>query len=262
MVTFDSDPPGADVLVDGKLVGRTPAKVPLLAKTEHYVEFVMVGFEREVRAISASVGVGWLLIDIVPGIFLGFLPLIVDAAAGSWRGLDEESVQVRLRQTTAPIAANPAPVSPVSPVPPPPDPRPAPGTGPVVAVFDIEDSAGLLEPAESSQLTDYLAARVAATAGFRVVPRAQLRASLSEAKSEGYASCFDEACQIELGRALAAEKSLSTKLLRVGTSCAIVVSLFDLRTETAEKAATVRTDCSEAALLGAVDQIAAQLAPR
>jgi hypothetical protein len=150
---------------------------------------------------------------------------------------------------------------------PPPPPRPAPAVGAtkgktfIVAVFDVEDAASRFKEKTLSQLTDYLAARIT-EAGYRVVPRNQLRARLVEEKKEGYKTCFDETCQIELGKAVAAQKSLSTKLLQVGTSCAISSTLFDLKTETTERAASVRTDCSENGLMEGLEKIARQLATK
>lgn len=134
------------------------------------------------------------------------------------------------------------------------------GPRPVVAVFDLEDSASLLPAAQSTQLTTYFASRLAERAGFRLVPRDQIRALIVETKAESYRACYDTACQIELGKALAAEKSIATRLVRIGETCAIIATLFDLRTETTEQAATVKTGCSEDALLEGTDRVVDELA--
>ncbi|MBM4372559.1 MAG: hypothetical protein FJ098_12940 [Deltaproteobacteria bacterium] len=133
-------------------------------------------------------------------------------------------------------------------------------TGPVLlAIFDPKDTAGVLDASSSAQLVTYLAARLTQTGAYSVVPQDQVRERLSEKKKESYGVCYDQSCQIELGRALAAEKSLATELLKVGSKCAITVTLYDLRTEASEKATTVRTDCSDDGLLDAMDRIAEQL---
>jgi hypothetical protein len=132
----------------------------------------------------------------------------------------------------------------------------------IVAVFDVEDQARSLSAATLGQLTEYLSAKVTQIAGFQVVPRDQLRARLAEEKRRSYKVCYDQRCQIELGRAVAAQKSLATKLLRVGKQCALTSLLYDLKTETTERAATVNTACAEEALLGGVEQLARQLAGR
>jgi hypothetical protein len=141
-------------------------------------------------------------------------------------------------------------------------PRPAPRASSVVAVFDVEDGSRALEPGTLDQLTEYLAAQLVEAAGFRVVPRNQLRARLAAEKAGSYDACFDESCQIELGKALAAEKSLATKLLKVGRSCALAATLYDLRSETTEAASTVESDCSADALMVGVKRLAAKLAER
>jgi hypothetical protein len=134
--------------------------------------------------------------------------------------------------------------------------------GSVLVVFDIEDSARHFDAGTTGQLTEYLVARIAEVGGYRVVPRDQLRERLTSEKAESYRACIDQSCQIELGKALAAEKSLATKLLRIGDACAMTATLYDLRTETTERAASTRTECGASALLGGVDQIVTQLRPQ
>jgi hypothetical protein len=132
---------------------------------------------------------------------------------------------------------------------------------PVVAVFDLQDSSGQLDQKTRDQLSDYLAAQVTALAGFKVVPREQLRARLVQQKTGGYRECFDQGCQIELGKALAAEKSLSTKILRVGKGCTLAAMLFDLKTETAERAASMDLEagCTDEAIKTALGEVARKL---
>lgn len=129
----------------------------------------------------------------------------------------------------------------------------------VVAVFDIEDTARQLSQEELRQLGDYLATQLANTRHFSVVPRGQLRAQIVAQKTESYRTCFDETCQIEIGKAMAAQKSLATKLLKVGGRCAIIANLYDLRREATEAAASVHTDCASQSLLAGVEQLVQKL---
>lgn len=131
---------------------------------------------------------------------------------------------------------------------------------PIVAVFDIEDQAGLLKPATRRQLSEYLAAQVTRHAGYQVVPRDQLRSRLAAQKTASYKACYDQRCQIELGKAVAAGRSLATKLLRVGKQCALTSMLYDLKSETTLRAASVKTVCSEEALLEGIERLAKELA--
>lgn len=133
------------------------------------------------------------------------------------------------------------------------------GPGAVVAVFEIEDAGGAFDASVMAQLTEYLATRLTASGRFRVIPREQLRAELASERANSYRACYDQACQIELGKSLAAEKTVATKLLQLGKVCALTSTLFDLRTEAADAAATTRTECDEAALVDAVDRLVEDL---
>jgi hypothetical protein len=133
------------------------------------------------------------------------------------------------------------------------------GNGVVVAVFDVQNVAGQFPDKTIDQLTDYLAARLTEELGFRVVPREQVRARLLEQKAASFRPCFHESCQIELGKALAAKKALSTKLLRLGRTCALTSTLYDLKTETAEAAASTKSPCTESDLVTAVDRLTLEL---
>lgn len=162
----------------------------------------------------------------------------------------------------APPAVKPTTPKPPTPLPPkPPSKTKAPIVpGTVIAVFDVSDPSGILKGPTLEALSEYLAAQLTATAGAKVVPRAQLRQRLVKERKKSYKRCFDESCQIEMGKAVAAQKSLATKILRVGKSCAIAASLYDLRSETTEGAATVDTSCQEDALLAGVKALVRKLA--
>jgi hypothetical protein len=132
--------------------------------------------------------------------------------------------------------------------------RIGPGRGEVIAVFDLRDDSKSLSSKVLSQATEYLRSRLASDGGFRVVPNDQLRAAIKDKKKASYASCIDESCQIELGRAVAAQKSLATKIVRVGKSCSLSLILYDLKTETSERAATIKMPCTADGLTKAIDE--------
>ena len=129
----------------------------------------------------------------------------------------------------------------------------------IIAVFDVDDQTGHFDGKARGQLTDYLSGQVAATGRYRVIPRSQLRSRLSAARKESYKACYDAKCQIEIGRELAAQKSLATKIVQIGSRCALIATLFDLRTATSEKAATEKADCSQDALVTAMEKVVALL---
>ncbi|MEQ9500700.1 MAG: hypothetical protein RIT81_27765 [Deltaproteobacteria bacterium] len=133
---------------------------------------------------------------------------------------------------------------------------------PVLVVFDLEDQRKKRERLDASQiraLTQYLRTRLAARGRFLVVPTSELRAALRAEKRESFKACYDESCQIEIGRELAAEKSVATKLSKLGSKCQLTASLFDLAKSTTETAATHRGSCDADALVEGLEQVAREL---
>jgi len=125
---------------------------------------------------------------------------------------------------------------------------------PIVAVFDIEMRDGAIKPATLVILTDYLAARLASSNRFRVVPRSQVKQRLSQIKTESYKDCYDQSCQIELGRELAANKSLAAHILKVEQQCVLTLELFDLKQVATHAATTAAGPCTEDTLFRTVGQ--------
>lgn len=130
---------------------------------------------------------------------------------------------------------------------------------PVVAVFDPQLRRLTLGPGVAMSLADVLAASLVASGKYQVTPRDQLRQKLGEQKKRSYRLCHSQACQIELGKELAAEKSLASRVMRIGKKCVVTATLYDLKKAVAERAATAEARCDEDALLGAVKGAAAKL---
>ena len=140
-------------------------------------------------------------------------------------------------------------------------PTPKTRPAPVLAVFDIQDSGAVFTPQERDGMTDYLAAQLAASGRFQIVPRGRLRARLASEKSGTFRDCYDERCQIELGKALAAQETLATRLLRVGPRrCTLTSMIYDLRRETSARAASAEQGCSKQEILVGLRTLAQRLA--
>jgi len=135
----------------------------------------------------------------------------------------------------------------------------APARQEVLAVFDLQDSSKQLTDDVLVQLTDFLSTAMTATGRYSVVPREQLRGRLVDEKTKSYKVCYDAACQIELGKAVSAQKTLFVQLLKVGTKCSLVAKLYDLKTETAVAGATIPTGCEAEDLLESMGKVATQL---
>jgi hypothetical protein len=129
---------------------------------------------------------------------------------------------------------------------------------PIVAVFDVEVKGIEMDAGTLDRLTDYLCSLLAQK-GNQVVPRAKLKESLQEKKKESYKQCFNQACQIEIGQELAAQKSLSTQVLKLGKECKVTLTLFDLKRSTSEKGTTVSGGCDEDGIVKSMEKAVADM---
>lgn len=130
---------------------------------------------------------------------------------------------------------------------------------PITAVFNVEARGLAMDAGVLDRLGDYLSGRLAASGAFQVVPRSQVKARLAEQKAESYKACYDQTCQIELGRDLAAEKTVSVEIMRLGSRCMTNLSLYDLRTSTAEAAGAAEGGCSEEEVVESVKYASTKL---
>ncbi len=139
-------------------------------------------------------------------------------------------------------------------------PAKAEGPKPIVAVFQIEAKRITLDAELLEALTDILSAKLTATGGFGVVPKNEIKKRLLTAKQDSYKECFDQKCQIELGRELAADKTLHSQITKIGSSCNVSVTLHDLKKASSEAAATASGGCTEDEISKSLDQVVAELA--
>lgn len=127
---------------------------------------------------------------------------------------------------------------------------------PVVAVFAITDESATLKSRELAQLSAYLTAQIAEGGAFTVIPNDQIQAALSAKKADSYKTCVDQACQVEIGRELAAQKVLRAQIIQVGSQCAVSATLFDLRSAASERAATHKAGCDQDGLVASLERVA------
>jgi hypothetical protein len=132
---------------------------------------------------------------------------------------------------------------------------------PVVAVFDIEPKGLDWNESALDRLSDLLCAKLAESGLLQIVPRPQLRNRLRAQKEESYRNCYEEACQIEIGRELAAANSIATQILRIGDECTLTLTLFDLTRATATGAATASGPCTEESASRLIEQAVLKLLP-
>ena len=130
---------------------------------------------------------------------------------------------------------------------------------PIVAVFGVEDRTGQFDAAALQQLSDYLTTKIGEGGRFQVVPGGQIRQRLREQKKESFKACYDQSCQIEIGRELAAQKSLAGQIVRIGSRCAVLLTLFDLKRATTERSASQKAECAQDPMVAALERAVAAL---
>ena len=69
-VTFDSEPQGAEVTVNGRVIGKTPTTIQLDKKTDQSVSFKLEGYKTQTRTLETKVS-AWFMGNIVLGGFIG-----------------------------------------------------------------------------------------------------------------------------------------------------------------------------------------------
>lgn len=130
----------------------------------------------------------------------------------------------------------------------------------ILAVFDIDmQLPGDLLSVNTREGLNNLLPTLMVENGLLVVPREQMRERLAEIKKDSYRSCHDETCQIELGRELAAQKVLTSRIEKLGEKCQVVLQIIDLEKAVLEKVARVSAECREEPLFDAMREAAAKI---
>jgi hypothetical protein len=126
---------------------------------------------------------------------------------------------------------------------------------PIIAIFLMESKGSPLTADEVASLTDYMSAKLGEGGRFQVIPRDEIKKHLVAAKTASYKDCYDASCQIQIGKELAAEFSISSAVSKVGSQCLLYASVWDLAKSTQIKSATVREKCDPELLIEAVERI-------
>lgn len=97
-VAMGSNPSAAEVWIDNVNRGTTPITLELNNHESHTVLFRKEGYQDVACELTASVGAGWVILDILGGL----LPVIIDAATGEWKGIDQGTCNVNLPSSDNP----------------------------------------------------------------------------------------------------------------------------------------------------------------
>lgn len=104
---FTSEPTGAEVIVNGQSFGKTPLSLNMKQKGDYAITFRSAGYDDRSFRLNNHVGAGWVILDVLGGL----IPVVIDAATGSWYSLDDSSVHGVLPASNIPATADTAVVS-------------------------------------------------------------------------------------------------------------------------------------------------------
>ena len=132
-----------------------------------------------------------------------------------------------------------------------------------IAVMDIQDNSGAFSPRDLLNATEILRGRLSSSGRFAVVDKsrqeAKLRTLVKQSKRDSYLACVDEACQIPLGKALAADIVLRSTISCLGDGCQFAVELIDLAMEAAVGGGSADFDKSPSGLSAAMRSVVRQI---
>ncbi|UCC73941.1 MAG: PEGA domain-containing protein [Gemmatimonadota bacterium] len=93
-VGFGSEPEGAEVIVNGELMGHTPVTLKLRPEKTYVVTFRRDGYEPATVMLTTHVQPGWVVLDI----FAGVVGVAIDSATGKWKTFDDRQQFVVLQE--------------------------------------------------------------------------------------------------------------------------------------------------------------------
>ena len=96
-VNFSTEPPGVEVMIGGMSKGVTPLFLELPSNKDHLIQLKKAGYQPERIYLKRETITGYVILDIVPGFLLAWIPIVVDAASGNWYSLQPEEVSVTLK---------------------------------------------------------------------------------------------------------------------------------------------------------------------
>jgi len=131
---------------------------------------------------------------------------------------------------------------------------------PRVAVFELELRNVRLKKSMARILRDYLSDTMATTGAYRVVPEDKIREALRREQLRSRNDCFDKSCQRRIGRALSADYSLSTRVMRIGKTCTVTSIFWNLETKVTENGAKAEGGCGDENIKRAIDKVVRKLA--
>ena len=100
-VQIDSNPDGADVVIDDSQHVTTPAQIKLARGSAHKLVFHKAGYQDDTENLTSSTS-GWILGNLIGG---GVVGMAIDASDGAGRKLSSDNVNVTLMPAQAQVGA-------------------------------------------------------------------------------------------------------------------------------------------------------------
>ena len=94
-IGISSNPSGAKVIIDGRIIGNTPLMEKLSRKDNHFVKIELDGFIPYETTLTRKLS-GWVAGNIIFG---GLIGLAVDAITGGMYKLTPEQIQAELKKS-------------------------------------------------------------------------------------------------------------------------------------------------------------------
>jgi len=89
-VPVNTDPEGAEIIIDGVSYGTTPTSIRLDVDRSYTILLRSPAGEERTFQLRNEIGTLWIVLDVVTGL----VPIIVDAATGDWYELTPGEVFV------------------------------------------------------------------------------------------------------------------------------------------------------------------------
>jgi len=93
-ISANSNPIGAEVIVDGVSMGVTPVKLELDPQKSYTIEYRKNGYRPITKVVKGKVGTKWIILDVLGG----FIPAVVDAVTGKWYEFEDEIINTNLEK--------------------------------------------------------------------------------------------------------------------------------------------------------------------
>ena len=128
-----------------------------------------------------------------------------------------------------------------------------------IAVMDVEDQSGTLDPNILKSATEYLRSKLVATGLYVVIDKTRqqekLKGLIKDSKKESYMECFDKNCQVPLGQALAADNILRSSITLFADVYTMSTELVDLAKEATVAGLVADFDGSPKGMRDAINKI-------